>query len=151
MFDLGEQQPGWLRRSVPYGRGACLMDMTNDAFVEILAPPGVPLKQPERLSSLVRWRHARWARGALICGPTPVTLGHALELASSENTGSSASRESAKRCIAPSGISRSNPSTRYLRLDPSGPTCAPPRPPVVRSIGAPAPASREVRSAGLRR
>ncbi len=91
--DLGEQQPGWLRRSGPYGRGACLMDMTNDAFVEILAPPGVPLKQPRRLSSLVRWRHARWARGALICGPTPVTLGHALNSRARRSTGSSASRE----------------------------------------------------------
>lgn len=80
---LSDESEGWLVRPGPHGHGTCLVDYTNDGFVELLAPPGVPLEQPEPLSRLLSWRLARWADGELVGEPVAIGFANALELAPS--------------------------------------------------------------------
>jgi hypothetical protein len=76
----------WLLEPAPYGQGWCLVSAQSADFVEILAPPGVMLEQPEQISRLLSWRLARWSRGRLLKPPALLSLTDALDLAPSRQT-----------------------------------------------------------------
>jgi hypothetical protein len=74
----------WKVREGPFGRGDALVRALGNQTADVIAPPGVPLNPPERMSDLLQWRVAKFMRGRITKRPRVVSLDEAKELAPSQ-------------------------------------------------------------------
>jgi len=74
----------WKVREGPFGRGKTLVRALGNKTAEVIAPPGVPLNPPERMSELMQWRFTKFRSGRIMMRPRVMSPEEAKELATGQ-------------------------------------------------------------------